>query len=435
MKRKLIWGLGQIALLVLRQVDNLFSGSRSGLSQQEALDNPYKEYDILRSRGPILRSYTNRGWMVLGFDEAQEVFRDQRFGSDLRKNKFLSNAIRFASNGRKVALLDDPTMLNLDPPDHTRLRKLVSHGFLHKHILSLEPMIKDIVTRCLNDYDASTGKYDIVTQIAKPLPAIVIAELLGLPETDLPKFQKQSELLLGMSAIGDDELMQAGTLANDELIDYFKEVIEAKRANPDQALISRLIAAEEEGDRLTAEEMHSTCVLLLIAGHETTTRLIGNGMYLLLQHPEQLEKLRENPGLAENAIEEMLRYEPPVQLMPRFAQEDTIFHGKKIKKNQLIVPMIGSANRDPKANDNPNVFDITRKDIKHVSFGYGIHLCLGMSLARIEGRVAINMLLERFPDMTMPDQKLDWTPIPLVRGMENLIIDTNEGKADVQSVA
>ena len=188
-----------------------------------------------------------------------------------------------------------------------------------------------------------------------------------------------------------------------------------------------MIVAEEEGDRLTVDEMYSTCVLVLVAGHETTTRLISNGVYTLLQHRDQLEKLKRDPELMSNAVEEMLRYEPPVQLMPRYALDDTEFYGKKIKKNQLIVPIIASANRDPSANENPDVFDITRKNIKHISFGYGPHLCLGLNLARLEAKIAFNMLFERFPNLTLADQEIVWTPIPLVRGMKNLIVNLNEG--------
>lgn len=299
----------------------------------------------------------------------------------------------------------------------------------------MEPGIVSIVRRCLDEYDPASGQFDVVQQLAKPLPAIVIAELLGLPETDLSRFHKLSEDLLGLTAIGDDEKMERGAIANEGLNNYFREVIEVKRENPDQAMISRLIQAEEEGDRLTAEELYSTCALLLVAGHETTTRLIGNGMYLLLKHPEQLRKLQADPSLAENAIEEILRYEPPVQLMPRFALEDIEFYGKKIKKNQLIVPIIASANRDPVANRNPDEFDIERKEIKHVSFGYGIHLCLGLTLARLEGKIAINMLLAHFPEMTMAEQELIWTPLPLVRGMDNLVIETNELSGNAEKVA
>ncbi|MFT5014752.1 MAG: cytochrome P450 [Dinoroseobacter sp.] len=343
--------------------------------------------------------------------------------------------IRLAADGRTVSFLDDPAMLNLDPPDHTRLHKLATHGFLHKHILSLEPRVTEIVDRCLESYDTQSGTFNIVTQIAKPLPAIVIAELLGLPESDLTRFQKLSIDLLGLTALGDDEQMERGAKANEDLISYFSGIIDDKRRNPDQALISRLIAAEEEGDRLSAEEVYSTAILLLIAGHETTTRLISNGIYTLLQHPEQLALLRDNPDLAENAIEEMLRFEPPIQFVVRFAREDLTFHGKKIKKNQLVAPIILSANRDPAANDNPDVFDIERDNIKHVSFGYGIHLCLGMTLARLEGRIAINKLLQRFPDMTLADQPLEWSSLMLIRGLENLIIETNDSnnKSDLQS--
>jgi cytochrome P450 len=435
MKRKLLQAIGQLVMAILRKADYFITGSNTGISIEEERKDPYSVYKILRSRGRILRSYTNRGWMVVGFDEAQELFLDSRFGSDLRTNKPLSRMIRLAADGKKVSFLDDPAMLNLDPPDHTRLRKLATHGFLHKHILSLEPRVTEIVDRCLESYDTQSGTFNIVTQIAKPLPAIVIAELLGLPESDLTRFQKLSIDLLGLTALGDDKQMERGAKANEDLISYFSGIIDDKRRNPDQALISRLIAAEEEGDRLSAEELYSTAILLLIAGHETTTRLISNGIYTLLQHPEQLALLRDNPDLAENAIEEMLRFEPPIQFVVRFAREDLTFHGKKIKKNQLVAPIILSANRDPAANDNPDVFDIERDNIKHVSFGYGIHLCLGMTLARLEGRIAINKLLQRFPDMTLADQPLEWSSLMLIRGLENLIIETNDSnnKSDLQS--
>jgi len=364
---------------------------------------------------------------------AFQLILDSRFSSDVRTNKFISGLVRAAAGGERVPLLDDPTMINRDPPDHTRLRKLVQQGFLHKYVLSLEPRIESIVTKCLDSYDSQTGRFDILEQLARPLPAIVIAKMLGLPEKDLPRFQDMSNRLLGLTALGNDEMMEAGDLANDQLVDYFKELIEKKRKTPGQDLIGRLIAVEEEGDRLSLEEMYSTCVLLLVAGHETTTRLISNGMYTLLQHPEQLELLKGDPSLMPNAIEEMLRFELPVQFMVRFATCDMEYFGKKIKKNQMILPIIGSANRDPKANDHPHVFDVTRENIKHVSFGHGIHLCLGLNLARLEAKIAINALLKRFPDMTLADQEIVWTRIPLVRGMENLLIDVNEGAARTEA--
>ncbi len=429
MKKKVLQFLGVAAIRCLQFLDRFLTGSHVGIPLEEEIRDPYPGYKILRERGHILRSLTYRGWMVLGFEEVQALFNDRRFGSDLRKNTFLTKTLRLAADGQQISFLDSPTMLNLDPPDHTRLRKLVSQGFVHKFIMSLEPRIEDIVDRCLDSYDTASGQFDIMEQLARPLPAIVIGELLGLPEADIPRFQELSSDLLGLTAIGNTELMDKGAVANEELVHYFEGVIEEKRRNPDQAMISRLIAAEEEGDRLTTRELYSTCVLLLVAGHETTTRLIGNGMYLLMKYRDQMEKLKANPELVENAVEEVLRYEPPVTIIPRFALEETEFYGRKIKKHQLIVPIMASANRDPAANPNPDVFDIERENIKHVSFGHGIHLCLGLNLARLEGRIAFRKLLERFPNMTMAEQELEWTPIPLVRGMENLIVDTN-GKVE-----
>ena len=425
MKRKMLLAAATVVISVLRLMDRYISGSRLDISDEEEVRDPYKMWRVLRSRGNVLRSYSNRGWMALGFEEVQALFRDPRFSSDIRTNKFISGAMRAASPNGRVPFIDDPTMLNLDPPDHTRLRKLVNHGFGQKYIVSMEPRIGEIVENCLDNYDAETGQFDVVEQLAKPLPSVVIGELLGLPADDLPQFQDMSNRLLGLTAIGDDERMSAGTAANDELVSYFEKVIDEKRRNPSQDLITRLIDAEEEEDRLTSAEMYSTCVLMLVAGNETTTRLISNGVYTLLQNPDQLELLKRNPDLMTNAVEEMLRYEPPVQLMPRYAQDDCEFYGKKIKKNQLIAAIIASANRDPAAYDNPEVFDITRKNIKHVSFGHGIHLCLGLNLARLEAKIAFTKLLARFPEMTLAEQEIVWTPLPIVRGMDNLIVNVN----------
>lgn len=415
----------QFALAVLKFADRIHLGPGFDSESFDTQMDPYSWYKALRSKAPVIRSYANRGWLVLGFEQVQATFKDQRFGTDMRQNKFLAKVLRAAADGKEVQFLDNPSMLNLDPPDHSRLRKLVSQGFLKKYILSLEPNITRIVEECLSGIDPTAQSFDLMESLAKPLPAIVIAEMLGLPQEDRDQFQVWSHELLGIAMIEDPDLVERGNNANNQLIEYFTRIIEEKRVSRGQDLICQLIAAEEEGDRLSAQEMYSTCVLLLLAGHETTTRLISNGMYTLLQHPDQLELLREDPALTPNAIEEMLRFEPPVQMMPRFAKQDLEYYGEQIKKDQLIMVGIGSANRDPLANENPDVFDITRKDISHVSFGYGIHLCLGMSLARLEGKVAINALLKRFPRMTLATLEPDWGSNGLVRGMEHLVINTN----------
>jgi cytochrome P450 len=199
-------------------------------------------------------------------------------------------------------------------------------------------------------------------------------------------------------------------------------VVEEKRGNPGNDLISQFIAAEEEGDRLSAEEVYSTSGLLLIAGHETTTRLIGNAVWLLLTHPDQLQLLRDDPDLMPNAVEEALRFQSPVQHTTRVALEDMDFHGCKIKKHQLVELMIGAANRDPQANDDPDRFDIRRENVQHVGFGYGIHLCLGAELARLEAKTVLEMLLECYPDLSLETEVPAWGDSDFVRGLDELIV-------------
>jgi cytochrome P450 len=423
--------IGKIALAVLRTVDRYTNGSDSGRTAEQARQDPYTGLRRARERGPILRSYANRGWVVLGFDAAQAIFKDPRFGSDMRRNKWLTRALRAGANGRPVPPLDNPSMLSLDAPDHTRLRKLASKAFLHKYILSLRPQVEAIVERCLADIDTQIGQFDVIEQLANPLPAIVIAEMMGLPEADRTQFQAWSNALLGATNIDRPELIEPSSIAGEELEAYLADIIEQKRGQSGNDFICQLIAAEEEGDRLSAEEMYATCALLLNAGHETTTRLISNGLYLLLQHPEQLAMLKNDRSLMDNAIEEMLRYEPPVQFMPRFATEDITFCGKQIKRDQLVLVMISSANRDEASNPNGEVFDITRDAVKHVSFGHGIHLCLGLALARMEASIAFNALFDRFPNLGLAPQQVTWSNNIFVRGLEQLIVECGDPEQGV----
>lgn len=423
MKKYLMQKMGDLVMAVLTWIDYWFTGSVSAMTPEETLNDPFKHYNLLRDNGRFLRSHRNRGWMALGYDEVQLVLRDNRLGADLRKNAFLSKMIRMAADGRTVSFLDNPTMLNLDPPDHSRLRKLANHGFVHKSILSLEPRIVELVDQLLDDIDIAGDQFDIVEVLAKPLPVIVIAELLGLPKEDVPRFQELSHRFVGLTAIGNNELMNVGARAASELHDYFADVIASKRQTPGDDLISNLIEVEEGGDRLTNEELNSTCIVLLIAGHETTTHLIGNGMHLLLENPDELRKLRDDPSLIPNAIEEMLRMEPPVQYTARTANEDLELAGRKIRKNQLVMAVIASANRDPARFDEPEIFNVSRQDLGHMAFGYGIHLCLGMTLARLESKVAFERLLSRFGRLDLAEQKIEFTPVPLNRGRQKLLIN------------
>jgi cytochrome P450 len=413
----------KVALIVLRRLDRYINGSNTGRTVEQARLDPYTGYAMLRERGPVLRSFANRGWFVLGFDAVRDAFKDPRFSNDVRKNRFLVRVLSAASDGNPVPTLDNPSMVTLDAPDHTRLRKLVSQGFTQRYIRSLEPKIQGIVDECLAGLDDKAGAFDIIQRLARPLPAIVIAEMLGLPESDREQFQAWSNDLLGLTDIDNPKQITKAAAANAELLAYLEGVVQKKRANPDGGFITQLIAAEEEGDRLSAAEMYATCALLLSAGHETTTRLLGNGLYLLLTHPEQLAMLRDDRSLMESAIDEMLRFEPPVQFMVRFALEDLEFYGKAIKKNQVLLLLIGSANRDEAANPNAETFDITRDTIAHVGFGYGPHLCLGLALAKLEARVAFNTVLDRFPCLSLTDEPVVWSQHALVRGVDRLVVE------------
>ncbi len=417
------------ALMVLRLLDRYVSGSNLGRTIEEARRDPHTGYRHLRQLGPVVRSYASRGWLVTRFEAVQAASRDPRFGNDMRKNRFLSTVLRAAADGRPVPVLDSPSMIVLDPPDHTRLRRLVSQGFTNRYVQTLAPRIERIVAQCLAGLDGE-GEVDIVEHLARPLPAIVIAEMLGLPEADREQFRVWAQQMLGITAVGEPQLIEQATIANEELVDYLKGIIEQKRQQPDDDIISQLIVAEEEGDRLTADEMYSTCTLLLNAGHLTTTSLIGSGLWLLLRHPEQLEKLRADRGLMDNAIEEMLRYEAPVQFTPRFALEDMSFYGQRIRKNQLVLLMVACANRDEAANPNPGLFDITREEINHVAFGHGIHLCLGLALAKLEAKIAFNAILDRFDSLELIDREPPWAQNALVRGPDRLLVRYRVGGAE-----
>ncbi len=410
----------QNSLWMLRRLDRWRYGNPPARSDEAFRLSPYETYDRVRSMGPVIRSWANRGWLVYGFDEVQDVLADPGFSSDLRRNRFMHGLLRVASNGLDIPLLDKPAMLNRDPPDHTRLRKLVARGFVSNAIQSLEPMIERLVDELL----AGVGsEFDVISRLAKPLPAMVIAEMMGVPRGERALFERWSKALTGATMIDRPGMIESAAVADREMRRYLENLIETGR-NSDQGLISALLAAQQDNDHLTRDEVISNCILLLTAGHETTTRLIGNGLFLLLRYPDQLLKLRENPSLMENAIEEMLRFESPIQITLRIVKEDMAFHGHRFRRNQLVLVGIGAANRDPKANPEPAVFDIERKPSRHVAFGYGIHLCLGMALARLEGRIVLAGLLQRFPSLRYLDDSPDWGRNPFFRGLESLRVGT-----------
>ena len=376
--------------------------------------DPYPAYRALRANDPVHWSELSRGWVFSRYEHVDSILRDdQRFGSDERRAG--SEAPAYTPpfpEGRSI--------LVLDPPDHTRLRGLVSRAFAPRAIAALEPRIREIVDEILADFPEN-APVDVMERLAYPLPITVIAELIGVPPADRARFKdwsdKVARILEPMITLAEIDL---AVEAAAELSDYFRGIIEERRQSPQDDLVSRLIAAEEDGESLTIDEMLVMLRLLLVAGNETTTNLIGNGLLALLRHPDQLARLQADPSLLEAAVEELLRYDSPVQTDGRTVLEDMEIEGKQLKRGQRAVLLIGSANRDARVYDRPETLDVARDEAPHVSFGRGIHHCIGSPLARIEGRVVFRALIEHFPQMRLAKAKPRFKDSIVLRGLRTL---------------
>ena len=383
------------------------------LSARMAQD-PYPEYAKLREQSPVHRSRLMNAWVFSRYADVDTVLRDhRRFSSDPRK--------RTVSRRQQAALPgpDDYTMLFLDPPDHTRLRALVNKAFTRRAVNALEPHIRGLMNTLLDAVDPAG--FDLMEAVALPLPVIVIAEMLGVPPEDRARFgtwsKQRARLLEPTITPGEREVAaQAGEAFND----YFRPIIQARRAAPETDIVSALAQAEEEGDVLTEHETLNMLRLLLIAGNETTTNLIGNGMLALLRNPGELERLRADPSVIPGAVEELLRFDSPVQTDFRGALEDCEVNGAPVRRGENIVLLIGSANRDPAAFEAPDRLDVGRSEGSHISFGRGIHHCIGAPLARLEGRIVLEVLLERFASIRLLTERPAYRGGVVLRGLESL---------------
>lgn len=384
----------------------------SSLFTKEFTKNPYPVYAQLREMDPIYKCVFpqgTEGWMITRYEDAVEAFKDPRLSKDVVKHG--------GQNGEQSIF--SRSMLFSDPPDHKRLRGLVQQSFTPVMIEGMRGRIQEITDELLDGF-SGRDEIHLIDEFAFPLPIIVICEMLGIPAEDRDKFRLWSNTLIG----GYSE-ENAGKLKQhmDEFIQYLGQLFDRLRAEPGQDMISQLIAAEEEGDRLTEQELYGVVALLIIAGHETTVNLIGNSILSLLQHPDQLELLVRQPELIHTAIEESLRFNGPVEFSTgRWAREDFNFKGKEFKKGDLVILALNSANHDPSQFESPDAFDITREKSPHLAFGKGIHLCLGAPLARLEGEIAINSLLQRYPNMKLNAQpgELEWRPGMIVRGVQEI---------------
>jgi cytochrome P450 len=380
------------------------------------IDGPQRHavYAALAATGPVHRVVLptgNPAWLITGHHEVRDALHDPR----LVKSEPVPSR-DWPPPGVFAAMAQH--MLNRNPPDHTRLRRLVAAAFTRRHVEELAPRIQQITDELL-DTLAGLAQADLIASFAGPLPITVICELLGVPTHRRTEFRAWSDTLVaGMMADPREFDVAAAAMVN-----HLRELVATKRADPAGDLLSALVAVREGADRLSEDELTSMGFLLLVAGHETTVNLIGNGVYALLTHPEQLALLRAEPHRLPAAVEELLRFDGPVQLTSfRVASEPVQIGGVTIAAGQIVIAALLSANRDPQRFTHPDVLDLTREDNPHLAFGHGIHHCLGAPLARLEGRIALGTLLTRFPRLRLaaPAQQLTWRPGLLMNGLTAL---------------
>lgn len=378
--------------------------------------DPYPMLEELRDAEPVHYDAIVKRWVLSDHDDIEALLKDKAmWAADARKALPGTYMALFAPRDGR-----EPSILMMDDPDHARLRGLVNKAFTPRAVEKLAPRIQEIVDDLL---DAVEGResFDLIAEFSGPLPTIVIAEMLGIDPADRADFKRWSDALgAGFDPAPTPEKAQKLVEASEALNAYLRRAIEERRAAPRDDLISAMIAVEEAGDLMTTDEIVTMCGLLLTAGNLTTTDLIGNGVLALLEHPEQMQLLRDDPSLIKNAVEEMLRYDSPVVETARIAEADTEIAGCPMKKGESALVFLATANRAPQVYERPNEFDITRKDTHHHSFGGGVHFCLGAPLARLEAQIAIGTLVRRFPTLRRAPGDLEYRGLPAFRGLVRL---------------
>ena len=366
--------------------------------------DPYPLYRRLRSEDPVHESFPGV-WILTRYADCLMVIRDAvRFSSDSR-NSELVQAFR-ASLGREPSVIEENagrSMLFQDPPDHDRLRNLVNKAFTAPAVEAMRRHIQEVVDELVDRMmDSGRETVDVVEELAYPLPVRVICEMLGVPVQDRELFHRWSaDLVVTLDPVMSVDVLERGDRAALAFADYFTRLLSERRSHPREDLLTAMIQAEDEGQRLTELELLSMCILLLVAGHETAVNLISNGLLALLRHPGELARLQQDPGLVRSAVEELLRYDSPVQMLGRTVMVDVEIGGRGVRRGQQVVPVVGAANRDPDQFPDPDRLDLTRSDNRHVAFGGGIHYCLGSLLARAEGQAAIGTMVRRFPGLRL----------------------------------
>ncbi len=366
----------------------------------------------MREREPV-HAYKPGVWFITRYADALQVCTDARFAHP-------QTAKAVDASVEPLEFMRGTILVSRNPPDHTRLRKLFTEMFTRRFVESWVPRIESLTDELLNRA-AGHSAMDVVDALARPLPVTVISEMMGLPDEDRPMLTEWSDVLIAaMDVAPSAEALSVGSEAARNFDRYFRARLDqCRRAGGDDP-IGRLVAAQERDDLLTDDDIVANATLLFFTGHETTTSLISSATLLLLRHPEQLERLRADPAMLPNAVEECLRYEPPLQWFGRMALEDMMLGGRQIHKGDTVYVLIGAVNRDPEQFPEPERFDIRRTQNVHRTFGHGIHACLGQSLARVEGSIAIGRLLRKFPNLRLESPAAEWRPIVAFRGLRSL---------------
>jgi cytochrome P450 len=383
--------------------------------------NPYPAYAELRAEGRIHHNERTNQWIVPHHADVGALLRDRRFGRTylhLETHAAMGRSEDAPAAAAFWKLIRDG-ILDMEPPDHTRVRRLVAKAFTPRRVAELRPVVQRI-TDSLVDGIAGAGEVDLIATVAEPLPVTVIAEMLGIPEADRHHLRPWSAEICRMYELEPtDEDARAASAAAVEFSEYLRGLIRERRARPTEDLISGLVHVLDEGDRLTEDEMIGTCVLLLNAGHEATVNSTGIGWWSLFRHPDQLSKLRADHALVPPAVEELLRFDTPLQMFERWVLEDVEIAGVPVARGQELALLFGSANRDPAAFDRPDELDVTRAPNPHMTFGAGIHFCLGAPLGRVELVTSFSTLLHRFPQLELVEEPR-WKPNYVIRGLEEL---------------
>lgn len=403
---------------------NVTAPAKKVVFSDEVLQDPYPTYARLHEEGPL--HYLDVGgkwavWSVFSHAECSSIAKDPRCSAKRAQQMLLPLPLSRQSEFSELARMLSLWLIFMDPPEHTRLRKLLNKGFSPSVVDSLRPQVEDIVERMLKPLERGS-EVELMRQFANPLPVRIILEMLGIPQELHATFVDWSRAIAVFRG-SPDRTVEHARAAQDALValtDFFRKTVAERRRNKGNDLISLLIDIEEEGEVLTEEELYAQCTALLFAGHETTRNLIGNGMYTLLRHPREAAELRDNPEMIRSAVEELLRYESPVQFTARVLKEDIEICGQYIPKKWTILCMLGAANRDPKQFEEPNQLNLKRLNNQHLAFSAGPHFCIGSQLARLEAQVALSNLLRRFPEMKLIGPRPEWASTFGLRGLKGL---------------